>query len=60
MHIFRQQSLLYAFKAAVLGVFLHAYSADTLLKKKSVYSIIPTDIISSLEDVIYHLSEDEL
>ena len=25
-----------AFKAAVLGVFLHAYSADTLLKKKSV------------------------
>jgi len=49
-----------AFKAAVLGVFLHAYSADTLLKKKSVYSIIPTDIISSLEDVIYHLSEDEL
>lgn len=49
-----------AFKAAVLGVFLHAYSADLLLKKKSVYSIVPTDIIESLEDVLFGLSEGSL
>lgn len=46
-----------ALKAAVLGVFLHAYSADMLLEKKSVYSIIPTDVIGKVEEVLLALSE---
>ena len=47
-------------KASVLGVFLHAYSADLLVKKKSVYSIVPTDIIVQMEDVLFALSEGKL
>lgn len=39
-------------ESAVLGVFLHAYSADMLLMKKSVYSILPSDIIDSVEMIM--------
>lgn len=38
-----------ACKAAALGVFIHAYSADMLLCKKSVYNIVPSDIIYAME-----------
>lgn len=48
-----------ALQAAVLGVFLHAYSADRLLAHKSVYSIIPTDIMEMVADVMKKLSEEE-
>lgn len=41
--------------AAVLGVFLHAYSADTLLVNKSVYSIVPIDIIKAVEEEIHKM-----
>lgn len=41
--------------SAILGVFLHAYSADKLLVNKSVYSILPSDIISYIEEVMKEL-----
>lgn len=47
-------------KAAVVGVFLHAFSADVLASKKSVYSIVPSDIITCVEEVLFKLSEGSL
>lgn len=41
--------------SAILGVFLHAYSADQLLLNKSVYSILPSDIMSIVEEVMKEL-----
>lgn len=41
--------------SAILGVFLHAYSADKLLSNKSVYSILPSDIMSNIEKVMKEL-----
>lgn len=49
-----------ALKAAILGVFLHAYSADILLENKSVYSIVPSDIIKAVETVIKDLERNTL
>lgn len=45
------------FTSAVLGVFLHAYSADVLVREKSEYSICPSDIIESLDHVLHVLKE---
>ena len=42
-------------KAAVLGVFIHAYSADMLLSNKSVYNIVPSDIIYAMEKCMQNL-----
>lgn len=41
--------------SATLGVFLHAYSADCLLANKSVYSLLPSDIINIIADVMKEL-----
>lgn len=41
--------------SAILGVFLHAYSADCLLVNKSVYSLLPSDIINIIADVMKEL-----
>ncbi len=38
--------------ASILGVFLHAYSADQLLNEKSVYSLLPSDIIHMIENTL--------
>ncbi len=38
-----------ALQASALGVFIHAYSADLLLCNKSVYNIVPSDIIYAME-----------
>ncbi|NBK98941.1 MAG: NAD(P)H-hydrate dehydratase [Erysipelotrichia bacterium] len=43
------------FHAALLGVFLHAYSGDQILKEKSVYSLLPSDIIKVIADVMKSL-----
>ena len=47
-------------RAAVLGVFVHAYAADLLREQKSVYSIIPSDVIEMVEKVLFTLSEEVL
>lgn len=48
----------HALHAAILGVFLHAYSADQLLLKKTTYSIIPSDIFLVIDDIIKSLEEE--
>lgn len=47
------------FKAAILGVFLHAYSADILLNTKSVYSMLPSDIIQTIEMTMKQLDGEK-
>lgn len=42
-------------KAAMLGVFLHAYSADNLLKKHSEYGILPSEVGDNVDKVIKEL-----
>lgn len=46
-----------ALSAAILGVFLHAYSADRLLKKHSVYSILPSDILGMIDNIVKELED---
>jgi len=41
--------------ASVLGVFLHAYSADLLLEKQTVYSILPSDLFHKIDQIIKEL-----
>lgn len=48
-----------ALQAATLGVFLHAYSADLLLEKKSVYSITPQDIIAQVQQTMVLLEKEK-
>ena len=47
-------------EAAVLGMFLHAYSADLLLKKQTFYSILPSDIFKEIDVIIKGLEGDTL
>ncbi len=47
-----------ALSSACLGVFLHAYSADILVKKKSEYSLCPSDIIEILDELLHTLEEE--
>ncbi len=42
-----------ALQAAILGVFLHAYSADKVIQQKSVYSLLPSDIIQEVEKQLF-------
>ncbi|MDD6468175.1 MAG: NAD(P)H-hydrate dehydratase [Erysipelotrichaceae bacterium] len=46
-----------AWKASCLGVYLHAKCADQIALQKSMRSIMPTDIITILEQVIFELEE---
>ena len=43
--------------ASTVGVFIHGYAADELLKNKSVYSILPTDIINELETILLKMAQ---
>lgn len=43
-------------QAAVLGVFIHAYGADEINKEKSVYSLLPSDVIEQIEKVLFELT----
>lgn len=45
--------------AAALGVFLHAYSADEIVKDKSEDTLCPSDIIQGLEHLLHHLRGDK-
>lgn len=44
-----------AWKASVLGVFLHAYSADLLLENYTHYSMLPTDVLKQIDYTIKEL-----
>ena len=46
-----------AAKAAVLGVFLHAYAGDRVKKRKSVFSLLPTDVLKEIQQVLRKLEE---
>ena len=49
-----------ALKAAVLGVYVHAKSADRLLAKESTYSILPTKIIQEAQSLLCELQKERL
>ena len=44
-----------AFDAASFGVFLHGLAGDTASEKKGKHSVMATDIVKALPEVIYHL-----
>lgn len=46
-----------AFEAAKLSVYLHSLSADILLEKKAMQTILPSDIIEGLDSAIRRLIE---
>lgn len=46
-----------AFEAAKLSVYLHSLSADILLEKKAIQTILPSDIIEGLDSAIRRLIE---
>lgn len=48
-----------ALDAAVLGVSLHAYSADLLLKDETEYSIIPSEVFKQIDKTIKELRKEK-
>uniref|UniRef100_A0A7C5V3P8 Bifunctional NAD(P)H-hydrate repair enzyme n=1 Tax=Caldicellulosiruptor owensensis TaxID=55205 RepID=A0A7C5V3P8_9FIRM len=46
-----------AFEAAKISVYLHSLSADILLEKKTMQTILPSDIIEGLDSAIRRLIE---
>ena len=44
-------------QASIVSVFVHGYIADQLLQRKSAYSILPTDIIHELEQVLLEMGQ---
>ena len=44
-------------KAACVGVYLHGVAADSLLDTKSVYSIVPTDVIQEVEHILKSMAQ---
>ncbi|MDQ0361241.1 NAD(P)H-hydrate dehydratase [Breznakia pachnodae] len=47
-------------ESAILGMFLHAYSADLLLEEQTVYSILPSDLFKKIDVIIKGLEGDTL
>lgn len=47
-------------ESCVLGMFLHAYSADLLLEEQTVYSILPSDLFKKIDVIIKGLEGDRL
>ncbi|OCN06285.1 hypothetical protein A4S06_00790 [Erysipelotrichaceae bacterium MTC7] len=44
-------------QAAILGVFLHAYAGDRVKRRKSVFSLLPTDVLKEIQQVLRKLEE---
>lgn len=42
-------------EASVVGVYSHGKAADLLLEKKSVYTLLPSDLIKELDEVFHNL-----
>ncbi|MGL4737767.1 MAG: NAD(P)H-hydrate dehydratase [Cellulosilyticaceae bacterium] len=42
-------------EASMIGVYTHGMAADLLMARKSVYTLLPSDLIEELDQVFHHL-----